>query len=162
MDPALPVARSLAIAGELVAGGVSTHETSLPGPERIYRGGRCVVPGITDSHVHFPTWAIAQHEVRLEGTRSVEEAVARVREARDRPRKRSRSHSPRSTRRREPGSVAASGAAAHRRRRARRRGTTSTRSRPTGLLRYRPETYTPSPSTPPRSRARTATSRSGA
>src|SRR5689334_221707 len=85
MDPALPLARSLAIAGELVAGGVSAHETALPGPERIDLGGRCVVPGFTDSHVHFPTWAMAQHEVRLEDTRSLEEAVARVREALDQP-----------------------------------------------------------------------------
>jgi predicted amidohydrolase YtcJ len=83
MDPALPAARSLAIAGELVAGGVSAHETALPGPERIDLGGRCVVPGFTDSHVHFPTWALAQAEVRLEGTRSVEEAVARVRDSLD-------------------------------------------------------------------------------
>jgi predicted amidohydrolase YtcJ len=81
MDPALPLARSLAIAGELVAGGVSAHETALPGPERIDLGGRCVVPGFTDSHVHFPTWAMAQHEVRLEGTTSVDEAVARVRDS---------------------------------------------------------------------------------
>jgi len=85
MEPSLPLARSLAIAGELVAGGVSAHETALPGPERIDLGGRCVVPGFTDSHVHFPTWAMAQHEVRLEDTRSLEEAVARVREALDQP-----------------------------------------------------------------------------
>ena len=81
MEPSLPLARSLAIAGELVAGGVSAHETALPSPERIDLGGRCVVPGFTDSHVHFPTWAMAQHEVRLEGARSLEEAVARVRDA---------------------------------------------------------------------------------
>jgi predicted amidohydrolase YtcJ len=81
MDPALPLARSLAIAGELVAGGVSAHETALPGPERVDLGGRCVVPGFTDSHVHFPTWALAQDEVRLEGTTSVDEAVTRVRGA---------------------------------------------------------------------------------
>ena len=49
LDPALPLARSLAIAGELVAGGVSAHETALPGPERIDLGGRCVVPGFTGS-----------------------------------------------------------------------------------------------------------------
>jgi predicted amidohydrolase YtcJ len=85
MEPSLPLARSLAIAGELVAGGVSAHEGALPGPERIDLGGRCVVPGFSDSHVHFPTWAMAQHEVRLEDTRSVEEAVARVREALDQP-----------------------------------------------------------------------------
>ena len=81
MEPSLPLARSLAIAGDRVVGGVGAHETALPGPERIDLGGRCVVPGFTDSHVHFPTWAIAQHEVRLEGTTSLEEAVARVRDA---------------------------------------------------------------------------------
>ncbi len=81
MEPSLPLARSLAIAGDRIVGGVGAHETALPGPERIDLGGRCVVPGFTDSHVHFPTWAIAQHEVRLEGTTSLEEAVARVRDA---------------------------------------------------------------------------------
>jgi predicted amidohydrolase YtcJ len=81
MEPSLPLARSLAIAGDRIVGGVGAHETALPGPERIDLGGRCVVPGFTDSHVHFATWAIAQHEVRLEGTTSLEEAVARVRDA---------------------------------------------------------------------------------
>ncbi len=81
MESSLPLARSLAVAGDKVAGGVATHETALPGPERVDLGGRCVLPGFTDSHVHFPTWALAQHEVRLEGTGSVEEAVDRVSEA---------------------------------------------------------------------------------
>jgi predicted amidohydrolase YtcJ len=81
MEPSLPLARSLAIAGDRIVGGVGAHEPALPGPERVDLGGRCVVPGFTDSHVHFATWAIAQDEVRLEGTRSLEEAVARVREA---------------------------------------------------------------------------------
>jgi predicted amidohydrolase YtcJ len=81
MEPSLPLARSLAIAGDRIVGGVGAHEPALPGPERIDLGGRCVLPGLTDSHVHFATWALAQDEVRLEGTRSLEEAVARVREA---------------------------------------------------------------------------------
>jgi predicted amidohydrolase YtcJ len=81
MEPSLPLARSLAIAGDRIVGGVGAHEPALPGPERVDLGGRCVVPGLTDSHVHFATWALAQGEVRLEGTRSLEEAVARVREA---------------------------------------------------------------------------------
>jgi predicted amidohydrolase YtcJ len=80
LDAALPTASALAIAGERVAGGVGTHETALPGPERVDLAGRCVVPGFSDSHVHFPTWALARREVRLEGVRSVEEAVARVRD----------------------------------------------------------------------------------
>ena len=81
LDPSLPLVRSLAIAVDRVAGGVGTHETALPGPERVDLGGRCVLPGFTDAHVHFPTWAVAQHEVRLEDTRSLDEALARVREA---------------------------------------------------------------------------------
>jgi predicted amidohydrolase YtcJ len=81
MDPALPTARALAIAGEVVAGGVATHESALPGPERVDLGGRCVVPGFSDSHVHFPTWALARRRLSLEGTRSLDEAVARVRDA---------------------------------------------------------------------------------
>jgi predicted amidohydrolase YtcJ len=76
--PALPKAHALAIAGELVAGGVGTHETTLASPERIDLGGRCILPGFTDSHVHFPTWALAQRQVRLEGTSSLDEALARV------------------------------------------------------------------------------------
>ena len=81
MDPSLPVARALAIAGERIAGGVGPHETVLPSPERVDLGGRSVLPGFTDAHVHFPQWALAQHQVRLEGTRSLDEAVARVAEA---------------------------------------------------------------------------------
>jgi predicted amidohydrolase YtcJ len=81
LDPALPVAAGLAIAGELVTGGVGTHETALPSPERVDLAGRCVVPGFTDSHVHFPTWAIAQRELRLDGTTSIDEVLAGVRDA---------------------------------------------------------------------------------
>src|SRR5206468_10520030 len=78
MEPSLPTARGLAIAGEWVAGGVGTHETAVAGPERVDLGGRCVLPGFSDSHVHFPTWALAQREVRLEDTRSLDEALAHV------------------------------------------------------------------------------------
>ena len=78
MAPALPVARALAIAGDRVAGGVGTHETALASPDRVDLGGRCVLPGFNDSHVHFPTWALAQRQVRLEGTASLDEALQRV------------------------------------------------------------------------------------
>src|SRR5687768_11294299 len=81
LDPSLPVARALAVAGGRIAGGVGTHETALASPEVVDLGGRCVVPGFTDSHVHFATWAVAQSEVRLEDTTTLEEAVARVRDA---------------------------------------------------------------------------------
>jgi predicted amidohydrolase YtcJ len=81
MDPALPEAAALAIAGEWVAGGVGTHETALATPDRVDLRGRCVLPGFTDSHVHFLLWSLAQREVKLAGARSLDEAVARVAEA---------------------------------------------------------------------------------
>jgi predicted amidohydrolase YtcJ len=81
LDATLPLVRALAIAGDRIAGAVGTHETALPTPERIDLRGRCVVPGLADAHVHFPTWAVAQDEVRLEGARSLDEALARVRAA---------------------------------------------------------------------------------
>jgi predicted amidohydrolase YtcJ len=81
LEPSVPVARALPIAGDRISGGVGVHETALASPERVDLGGRCVLPGFCDSHVHFPTWAAAQNEVRLEGTRSIDEALARVREA---------------------------------------------------------------------------------
>jgi len=67
LDPSLPESRALAIAGDRIAGGVGVHETALASPETVDLGGRCVLPGFTDSHVHFPTWAVAQHEVKLDG-----------------------------------------------------------------------------------------------
>ena len=79
LDPSLPLARALAIAGDTIAGGVGVHETALASPETLDLGGLCVLPGFTDSHVHFPTWAVAQHEVKLDGCTSVDEALARVR-----------------------------------------------------------------------------------
>ncbi len=78
MDASLPLARALAIAGDRVAGAVGTHERALASPDRVDLGGRCVLPGFTDSHVHFPQWALAQRQVRLEGARTLEEAVDRV------------------------------------------------------------------------------------
>jgi predicted amidohydrolase YtcJ len=79
MDRALPLARALAIAGDRVAGGIGTHETVLPSPEVVDLGGRCVLPGFTDSHVHFPTWSLAQRDIRLDGVESLPEALDRVR-----------------------------------------------------------------------------------
>jgi hypothetical protein len=81
LEPSLPVARALAIAGDRIAGGVGTHETALTSPETIDLGGRCVVPGLNDAHVHFPTWALAQSQVSLDGAQSLEEALARAGEA---------------------------------------------------------------------------------
>jgi predicted amidohydrolase YtcJ len=78
LDPTLPRAAALAIAGERVVGGTGTHETALATPERVDLGGRCVLPGFSDAHVHFPSWALAQHQVRLEDATSLDEALGRI------------------------------------------------------------------------------------
>ncbi len=80
MDGSLPVARALAIAGDRIAGGVGAHETAFPTPEVVDLGRRCALPGFTDSHVHFPTWSLAQHDVRLEGVSGLAQALERVRQ----------------------------------------------------------------------------------
>ena len=77
----MPVVLALAIAGNRIAGGVGTHETALATPDRVNLGGRCVLPGLSDAHVHFPSWALAQREIRLEDTATLGEALARVAEA---------------------------------------------------------------------------------
>src|SRR3954462_327248 len=94
MDPAMPVVLALAIAGNRVVGGVGTHETALATPDRVNLGGRCVLPGFSDAHVHFPTWALVprggprggtqalgRREVRREDTKPLAETVSRVADA---------------------------------------------------------------------------------
>jgi predicted amidohydrolase YtcJ len=81
LDPQIPTQRALAIAGEKIAGGVGVHETALASPEVVDLGGRVVVAGFSDSHVHFPTWALAQHEVKLDGCTTLDEALSRIRGA---------------------------------------------------------------------------------
>jgi hypothetical protein len=81
LDPQVPTQRALAIAGEWIAGGVGVHETALASPDVIDLGGRVVLPGFTDSHVHFPTWALAQSEVKLDGCASLDDALERLRAA---------------------------------------------------------------------------------
>ncbi|MDX6481422.1 MAG: hypothetical protein QOG85_1932 [Gaiellaceae bacterium] len=81
LDPSLPTVAALWIAGDRIAGGVGVHETALPSPDTVDLGGRCVLPGFTDSHVHFPTWALSQRDVKLDGCGSLAEALDRVRAA---------------------------------------------------------------------------------
>jgi len=52
--------------------------TPAPDATRVDLQGRCVLPGLNDAHVHFPTWSLAQRQVRLEGVASLDEAVGRV------------------------------------------------------------------------------------
>jgi len=79
LDPQVPTQRALAIAGDRIVGGVGVHETALATPDVVDLGGRVVLPGFTDSHVHFPTWALSRGDVALEGCTSLEEALDRIR-----------------------------------------------------------------------------------
>jgi predicted amidohydrolase YtcJ len=75
LDRGAPLARELAIRDGRVAA------RPAPGAEGVDLAGCCVVPGLADAHVHFPTWSLAQGQVRLEGARSLDEALARVGDA---------------------------------------------------------------------------------
>jgi hypothetical protein len=81
MDRQVPTQRALAIAGERIAGAVGVHESALASPEVVDLRGRVVVPGLNDAHVHFPSWSLAQDELSLDGCRSLDEALGRVRQA---------------------------------------------------------------------------------
>ncbi len=74
LDPAAPVGERLAVTDGRFAA------APAPGARRVDLAGACVLPGFNDAHVHFPTWALGQGQVRLEGARSRAEAVGRVAE----------------------------------------------------------------------------------
>lgn len=80
LDPLLPTARAIAIAGERIAGGVGTHERALASPERVDLRGLCVVPGLNDAHVHLVGWALARQELALDGL-GLEQSLERVSQA---------------------------------------------------------------------------------
>ena len=77
LDPAAPVVGQLAVRDGVIA------TEPAPGARTIDLGGRCVLPGFTDSHVHFPTWSLGLRQARLEGARSLGEALDRVVAARE-------------------------------------------------------------------------------
>ena len=77
LDPAAPAVGQLAVRGPWVV------DDDKAGEGVIELGERCLLPGFTDSHVHFPTWSLGLRQARLEGARSLEEALDRVVAARE-------------------------------------------------------------------------------
>jgi predicted amidohydrolase YtcJ len=75
MDPSRPVARTLVVEGDRIV----ALDESPSGARRVDLGGGCLLPGFTDSHVHFPTWAVTRRELQLHGSRA--DVLARVAEA---------------------------------------------------------------------------------
>ena len=72
LDGATPLVKGLAVHGSEIAPRASAHA------QRLDLGGACVLPGLNDAHVHFPTWSLAQRQVRLEDSRSRAEALEHV------------------------------------------------------------------------------------
>lgn len=81
MDPALPRAKALAIAGGRVLGGVDSREDAIASHahERVDLRGRTVVPGLVESHCHFRGWALARHRLQLGEATSLDGVLDRVR-----------------------------------------------------------------------------------
>lgn len=82
-DPALPRVQALPIDDRgRVTRGVEAWEGdgSAVSNERIDLGGRVVVPGFTDAHVHFLSWALARARVDVRDAASGAAALERVAE----------------------------------------------------------------------------------
>lgn len=82
VDPSRPEAEAVAIAGDrILAVGATEQIERLGGPdtEVIDLGGKTVVPGLVDAHLHFPNLGADRSRlVELDDARSIEEAVALV------------------------------------------------------------------------------------
>jgi hypothetical protein len=81
MDRAKPRAEALALAGNRVLAVGSSddmRDLKAPGCRTADLGGRTVVPGLTDAHLHFLAYGISLREIDLAGVATLDEALARV------------------------------------------------------------------------------------
>jgi len=81
LDPGRRWASALAIAGERildVGAGHDLRDLLAPGGEVLDLGGRCVLPGLTDSHIHFTWYALGLRDLDLSGAASLSETLALV------------------------------------------------------------------------------------
>ena len=80
LDEQRPMVEAIAVAGEWILATGTTEEltAAFPAHHRIDLGGRTVLPGFTDSHVHFLSYGLQLRRVELRGSRSLAEAVQMV------------------------------------------------------------------------------------
>ncbi|MBN1178420.1 MAG: amidohydrolase [Anaerolineae bacterium] len=80
MDPRLPRASALAVVGGRIAalGSDDLKAAAGPGTDRVDLEGRCVLPGLTDAHIHYTWFARGLQDVNLGDTTTLEDAMARV------------------------------------------------------------------------------------
>jgi predicted amidohydrolase YtcJ len=86
LDPAQPRALALGIRdGRVIAVGSEGKVQAAVGgrAEPINLRGRAVIPALTDAHVHLIWYALARHEVRLNGLDDFEAALQRIAAAAD-------------------------------------------------------------------------------
>ncbi len=80
--PGQPAYQAVAVWRDRIAAlGDNSLAESVPAERRVNLAGRLVLPGFCDCHVHFMEYALRRQQVDLSGTRSVTEALERVREA---------------------------------------------------------------------------------
>lgn len=78
-DDRQPLARAVALAGQhILAVGDDLEHLAGPATRRVNLGGRTVLPGFNDAHIHFVGWALRRHWLELADVTSAQEAVARV------------------------------------------------------------------------------------
>ena len=81
LDPARPWAEAVACRdGRITAVGADAEIRALAGPgtQFIDCGGRLVLPGLTDAHVHFLAYAVRRKQVSLFGLADVDSVRERV------------------------------------------------------------------------------------
>ncbi|HEY0601426.1 MAG TPA: amidohydrolase [Herpetosiphonaceae bacterium] len=82
LDPQQPQVEALLVRDDtIVAAGAAAEvrEHLRPGYEDIALGGRAVVPGLTDAHIHLLWTGIHSQNVNLDGVRSLDEALEMIR-----------------------------------------------------------------------------------
>ncbi|MDQ7851252.1 MAG: amidohydrolase family protein, partial [Armatimonadota bacterium] len=80
LDPQCPVTDALAVAGEwiLATGPAGELAAAFPQARRIDLGGRTVLPGLIDCHVHLLAYGLLVRRLDLRQTQSLAEAVQMV------------------------------------------------------------------------------------
>ncbi len=82
MDHHYPQAEAIAIRdGHIVAVGSTAELAQMPGvAHRIDAGGKAIIPGLIDAHIHFLAYSRSLSKINLDGVRSKEDALRMVEE----------------------------------------------------------------------------------